>query len=133
MEGFDAFVRSSLRTGLVVLLFALRLPLAAQEPTHISYPWMVPGDFKERLLMSDLVIAATIRSTSRIGLESVDGIELAALRTECDVDRVFKGQPTEHVRFTWFSYAPPPKYSGGVVGSMPPIASFRTGTRYLST
>jgi hypothetical protein len=132
MEGFEAFVRCSLhlRTGLVLLL-ALRLPLAAQEPTHISYPWVVPGDFKERLLMSDLVIAATMRSTSRIGLQSVDGIELTALRAECDVDRVFKGQATDHVRFTWFSFAPPPKDSGGVVGSTPPIASFRSGTRYL--
>ena len=77
------------------------------------------------------MIAATIRSTSRIGLQSVDGIDLTALRAECDVDRVFKGQPTEHVRFTWFSFAPPPKDSGGVVGSISPIASFRSGTRYL--
>lgn len=81
--------------------------------------------------MSDLVVAATIRSTSRIGLQSVDGIELTALRAECDVDRVFKGKPTEHVGFTWFSFAPPPKDSGGVVGSTPPISSFRSGTRYL--
>jgi hypothetical protein len=82
--------------------------------------------------MSDLVIAATIRSTSRIGPQSVDGIELTAMRAECDVDRVFKGQPAEHVRLTWFSFAPPPKDSGGVVGSMPPISSFRSGTRYLN-
>jgi len=81
--------------------------------------------------MSDRVIAGTIRSTSRVGLQSVDGIELTALRAECDVDRVFKGPPTEHVGFTWFSFAPPPNDSGGVVGSTPPISSFRSGTHYL--
>ena len=81
--------------------------------------------------MSDLVIAGTIRSTFRIRLQTVDGIELTALRAECDVDRVFKGQRTEHVGFTWYALAPPPKNSGGVVGSTPPISSFRSGTRYL--
>jgi len=133
MCGFDVFARCSLGflLGLVVLLLAMSLSLSAQEPTHIFYPWLVPGDFKERISMSDRVIAATVRSTHPIGVDSVDGIELTALRAECDVDRVFKGPPAHHLVFTWFSFAPPPKNSGGVIGSTPPISSFRVGTRYL--
>ena len=131
--GLDAFGRCSqgLRTGLVVLLLALQLPLAAQKPTHTFYPWLLPGDFKERISMSDRVIAATVRSTSPVGVQSVDGIKLMALHAECDVDRVFKGPPADHLIFTWFSFAPPPKNSGGVIGSTLPISSFRSGTRYL--
>ncbi len=43
-----------------------------------TLPWVFPGDFRERLRMSDLVVAGTIERTSADAVRTVDGVEVAA-------------------------------------------------------
>jgi hypothetical protein len=95
-----------------------------------SLPWIFPGDFRERLRISDLVISGTIENTSAaLGVQIVDHTELAGNVARVRVDRVFQGARIEELRFTWFQYHA--MTEGGIIYSGPPLADFRPHKRYL--
>lgn len=106
-------------------------PAAILVPqSSTSRPWIVPGNFRERVRMSDLVVSGIIEDTSPNGVQIVDRIELSASTAHVRVDRVFQGDSTQKVRFTWFTLQCPT--SGGVfVYSGPPVACFQPQKRYL--
>lgn len=102
------------------------LPASAQ----VRVPWTFPGDFRDRLQISDLVVSGTIEDKSTNGVQTVDHIELLGNVAHLRVDRVFHGSARGEVPFLWYRlYAPPT--GGGVVGSLPPVANFRPHERYL--
>jgi hypothetical protein len=92
-------------------------------------PWIFPGDFRERLRISDLVVSGTIEDTSELGLRNVDHIELDGNVARIRVDSVFEGSNVEELQFTWFKYHATTE--GGMVYSGPPLADFRRHKRYL--
>src|SRR5215469_152628 len=102
------------------------LPASAQ----VRIPWTFPGDFRERLQISDLVVSGTIENKSTTGVQTVDHIELVDNVARVRVDRVFRGRATGRVQFVWYELYVPSK-GAGVVGSMPPTANFRPHERYL--
>jgi hypothetical protein len=103
--------------------------LAPQAST--SLPWAFPGDFRERLRMSDLVVSGAIEGTIREGSRRVDGTEVTTNVAHVRVDRVFQGKATGGMlRFTWFSLYMVTT-GGGFAYSGPPLADFRPGKRYL--
>jgi hypothetical protein len=116
----------------IVSLTTTILLLAAMFVPHVStaYPWVYPGDFRERLRMSDLVVSGIVMDTSPAGTRVVDGTEVTANVAHLRIDRVFQGEaPGEEVQFTWFSmYIATGR---GFVYSGPPLASFRPAKRYL--
>lgn len=93
-----------------------------------SVPWTFPGDFRERLRISDLVVSGTIEDTSAVGVEIVDRTELTGNVARVRVDRVFQGRTAEKLQFTWFTHH---ITTGGFVYSGPPLANFWTHKRYL--
>lgn len=89
----------------------------------------MPGDFRQRLRVSDLVVSGIVKSSSPRGVQSVDGTELAANIAHLRVDRVFQGKTREELQFTWFTIHV--KGAGGFAYSGPPLANFRPRERYL--
>jgi hypothetical protein len=93
--------------------------------------WVFPGDFRERLRMSALVVAGTIERTSADGVRSVDGVEGAANIARLRIDRVLQGNARgESLRFAWFGLHMATEGTGFAY-SRPPVADFRPGKRYL--
>ena len=101
--------------------------VATQSST--SLPWVFPGDFRERLRISDLVVSGIIEDTSALGVQIVDHTELAGNVARVRIDRVFQGSRVEELQFTWFRYHT--TTMGGMVYSGPPLADFRPHQRYL--
>lgn len=99
-------------------------------PAQIRMPWTFPGDFRDRLRISDLVVSGTIEHTSTTGVQTVDHVELIGNLARVRVDRVFQGSASGEVSFVWYGLYLPPT-GGGVVGSLPPTANFRPHERYL--
>ena len=97
-----------------------------------SLPWVMPGDFLQRLRISNLVVSGTVESSSPRGVQTVDGTKLTVNTTRLRVDRVFQGKTREELEFTWFTFfvgdAGKP---GGFAYSGPPLADFRPRKRYL--
>jgi hypothetical protein len=106
----------------------LWMMLSAQG--SVSLPWVYPGDFRDRLRMSDLVISGTIDRTSVAGVRKEDGIEVTANIATVRIDRVFLGNAgQERLSFSWFT--PHSTRGMGFVYSGPPVAQFRPGARCL--
>jgi hypothetical protein len=99
-------------------------------PAQLRLPWTFPGDFRDRLRISDLVVSGTIEETSAIGVQTVDHIELVENVARVRVDRVFQGSASGEVQFVWYGLYVSPT-SEGVVSSLPPPANFRRHERYL--
>lgn len=99
-------------------------------PAQLRMPWTFPGDFRDRLRISDLVVSGTIEQTSATGVQTVDHVELVGNVARVRVDRVFQGSASGEVSFAWYRLYVPPT-GGGVVGSLPPTANFRPHERYL--
>ena len=110
-----------------VCLVSIVLPAMAQ----VRMPWIHPGNFGGRLSISDAVVSGTIEDTSEIGVQTFDHIELLANVARVQVDRIFQGSTGAHLQFVWYKLYVPPASSGGVVGSLPPVANFRAHERYL--
>ena len=105
----------------------LAMMFATQSST--SLPWIFPGDFRERLRISDLVVSGTVEDTSALGLQTVDHIELAGQVARIRIERVFQGSCVEELRLTWFKYHATTE--AGTIYSGPPFAEFRPHKRYL--
>jgi|GraSoiStandDraft_24_1057298.scaffolds.fasta_scaffold95590_1 hypothetical protein len=87
-------------------------------------PWVYPGDFNERLIVS-----GTIASTARGNTRTVDGVEVTANEAKIKIDRIFKGEAkSATMQFLWFS---PASASGFLIYSGPPLADFKPSVRYL--
>jgi hypothetical protein len=115
--------------GHVIYLQDARLLYPVPLPeSSTPRPWIFPGDFRERLRMSDLVVSGTIEDTSPIGVQIVDRIELAASTARIRVDRVFQGESIQNLRFKWFTLQC--STSGGFY-SGPRPACFQPQKRYL--
>ena len=117
----------------IVNLIGATLLLAAMVAAQVSasLPWVFPGDFRERLRMSGLVVSGTIEETIQAGRHTVDGTKVMANVARLRVDRVFQGNAEgNEVRFTWFTL----RWETGGKGfaySGPPLADLRPGKRYL--
>lgn len=97
---------------------------------QVRYPWVYPGDFRERVRQADLVASGTIRSTAPGSTRVVDGVDLTSNQASIAVDRIFKGQASDRtMHFLWFS--PAPVEGGGVLYSGPPLAKFVSGQRLM--
>jgi len=120
------------RVFLRLVCIALLTAKAVQPATaQVQYPWVYPGDFRERVRQADLVASGTIRSTVPSSTRVVDGVDLTGNSASIEVDRIFKGQESDRtVHFLWFS--PAPVEGGGVIYSGPPLARFVAGRRYLA-
>jgi hypothetical protein len=115
----------SLRTAALLLATMLAPQVSA------SLPWTIPGDFRERLRMSGLVVSGTIEETFRAGTRTVDGTEVTANAASVRVDQVFQGNAAgEKLRFDSFTM-PMPTTGRGFIYSGLPLADFRPGKRYL--
>lgn len=97
---------------------------------QVRVPWTFPGDFRDRLQISALVVSGTIEDSSTTGVQTIDHIDLIRNAAHFRVDRVFQGSARGEVSFLWYRLYAPPK-GGGVVGSLPPVANFRPHERYL--
>jgi hypothetical protein len=96
-----------------------------------SLPWVFPGDIRDRLRMSDLVVTGKIEDTLETGIRTVDGTVVAAHIAQVRLDRVFQGNAAgEKLQFAWFSLHAATA-GGGFAYSGPPLADFRPGKRYL--
>lgn len=116
---------------IAAILFQLLLILCSTASPQVStaYPWVFPGDFRERLRMSDVVVSGIVIHTSRAGTRTVNGTEVTSNIARVRVDRVFQGAASAgELPFTWFS---PHSEKGGVIYSGPPLAAFDPGKRYL--
>jgi hypothetical protein len=89
----------------------------------------MPGDFVERLRISDLVVSGTVESSMPHEVQIVDGEMLNAHTSILRVDRVFKGEARKQLQFSWFTI----RWDGtsGYGYSGPPLASFQPRHRYL--
>jgi hypothetical protein len=94
-----------------------------------ALPWVFPGDFGERIRLSDLVISGTVEETSEAGPEFVSGIELVANTAHVRVDRIFEGYSSSELQFKWFRLWSPA--GEGMLYSGPPVANFKPHERYL--
>lgn len=74
--------------------------LATMLIPHNSLPRTMPGDFLQRLRISDVVVSGTVETLSRAGVQTVDGVKLTATTARLRVDRVFQGEAEEELRFT---------------------------------
>jgi len=110
----------------IACLVSMLLPVSAQ----LRLPWTFPGDFRDRLRISDLVVTGTIEETSAIGVQTVDHIELVGNVARARIDRIFQGSASGEVQFVWHRLNVSPT-GGGVVASIPPTANFRPHERYL--
>ena len=113
----------------MTLILSSACLLASMLIPQNHFPWTMPGDFRERLHISDVVVSGTVESLSPAGVETVDGEKLTATTARLRVDRVFQGEAEEQIRFTWFTFHM--EGSGGWAYSGPPIADFRSHKRYL--
>lgn len=96
----------------------------------MRYPWIYPGNFNQRIRDADVVISGIIVSTARENTQILDGVEVMVNHANIRIDRVFKGYVKPGVlAFRWFS--PAPMSGSGVIASLPPLAHFRRGDRYL--
>jgi hypothetical protein len=112
-----------------VIRVAFVLVLLFTPPALGSVPWVFPGNFRQRLRISDLVVSGVIEKTTPRGIQIVDGTKLIANVARMRIDRLFQGNITGRLQFTWFTL-----YIGaatGVVYSGPPLANFRPRNRYL--
>lgn len=106
----------------------LAMMFLAQGPVRL--PWVYPGDFRDRLRMSDLVVSGTIEWTSLEEIRKVDGVEVTGNVAILRIDRVFQGNaPEERLPFSWFT--PHSARGMGYVWDGPPLANFCAGKRYL--
>jgi hypothetical protein len=114
--------------AITFVIFALS-QLASGQSTH--YPWVFPGDFRERLRMSDIVLSGIIIHTSQAGTRTVNDTEVTSNIAHVRVDRIFQGTASiEELQFAWFS----PHFEMGKQGAIysgPPLAAFEPGKRYL--
>jgi hypothetical protein len=94
-----------------------------------NLPWVFPGDFRERMRISDLVISGVIEQSSEAGAEFVDRTELVANIAQVRIDRVFQGHCSRQLQFKWFRLWSPA--GEGMLYSGPPVSNFRTQQRYL--
>jgi len=124
-QNFGVYTRIRTMAAALCLVWVL-LSVSAQ----VQMPWTFPGDFRDRLQISDLVVSGIIEDTSATGVQTVDQIKLVANVAHVRVDRVLQGRAKGRVQFVWYGLYVPSK-SGGVVGSMPPAANFRPHERYL--
>jgi hypothetical protein len=115
----------------VVYPLGTTLLVAAMAAAQGSLPWVFPGDFRERLRISDLVVSGTIEETVQAGSRIVGGTKVTANVARLRVDRVFEGSaPGRELRITWFTLYW--EMTGkGFAYSGPPLADFRPGKRYL--
>ena len=121
-----------MKTVLLPLLFVSLLTAEMVQPAaaQVKYPWVYPGNFRERVTQADLVVSGTIVSTVPSGPRVVDQVELTSNQASIEVDRVFKGQASDRTtHFVWFS--PAPIKGGGVIYSGPPLAKFVAGQRFM--
>src|SRR5438270_5193748 len=70
---------------------ACLLAMMLVSHSSTSLPWIFPGDFRERLRISDLVVSRTIEDTSALGVQNVDHTELAGNVAHLRIGRVFRG------------------------------------------
>jgi len=114
----------------LVLLASFTVEAIQPFNAQVQYPWVYPGDFRERVRQADLVASGTIRSTVPSSTRVVDGVDLTSNSASIEVDRIFKGQASGRtVHFLWFS--PAPAEGGGVIYSGPPLANFVAGQRLM--
>lgn len=81
--------------------------------------------------MADLVVSGSVESTTPNGTRAVNGIDLDANIARLHADRIFKGNFTSDVQFTWFTFHVQVNGSGGFAYAGPPLANFVPGKRYL--
>ena len=121
-----------MKTALLQLLLVSLLTAGTLQPAaaQVRYPWVYPGNFRERVMQADLVVSGTIVSTVPSGTRVVDGIHLTSNHASIEVDRIFKGQAHDRtIDFVWFS--PTPMQRRGVISSGPPLAKFVAGQRLM--
>ena len=110
----------------------LSLTAGTSQPGNaqsVRYPWIYPGNFNQRISNADVVISGAIVSTAPGHIRTLDGVQVLSNQAKIRIDRVFKGYVKPGVLpFRWFSPAP---VSGGVIASLPPLARFRNGERYV--
>ena len=94
-----------------------------------SFPWTMPGNFLQRLQISDAVVSGTVESLSPTGVQTVDGVRLTATTARLRVDRVFQGEAKGEIQFMRFTLHA--EGAGGYAYSGPPLADFRPHKRYL--
>ena len=113
------------------LVLAALFTLGPVRPfnAQIRYPWVYPGDFRERVRQSDLVVSGTVLDTVSGTTRVVDAVKLTSNQAHIEIDRIFKGQASERrLHFLWYSPAP---VEGGVIYSGPPLANFVAGRRLM--
>jgi hypothetical protein len=116
--------------GSYALALLVAATLAPQGSTRL--PWVFPGDFRDRLRMSDLVVSGTILGTAQGEVRTVDGADAMAHVATIRIDRVFQGNAVgRQLRFTWFSLYMQAEKGSGFAYSGPPLADFHSGKRYL--
>jgi hypothetical protein len=113
----------------MMLVFSSACLLATMLIPQNSLPWKMPGNFLQRLHISDFVVSGTVESLSPAGAETVDDVKLTATTSRLRVDRVFQGEAEEEIQFTWFKLYT--EGEGGYAYSGPPLADFRPRKRYL--
>jgi hypothetical protein len=94
-----------------------------------SVPWTMPGNFIDRLRISDLVVSGIVESSVPRGVLIINGETLNANTARLRVDRVFQGETAKELQFSWFTIHW--DGAGGYGYSGPPLANFQTGKRYL--
>lgn len=92
-------------------------------------PWTMPANFIDRLRISDLVVSGIVESSSPREVQIVNGEILNANTARLRVDRVFQGNTTEELQFSWFTTHW--DGAGGYAYSGPPPANFQPRKRYL--
>jgi|SRR5690348_10742579 len=101
----------------------------AQTNASKAIPWAMPGNFLDRLRISDLVVAGTVEYSAPSGAQTVHAELLDTNIARLRVDTIFRGKAERSLDFTWFSLHVDPLR--GIAYAGPPIASFRAGKRYL--
>jgi hypothetical protein len=131
MKGGNHVKLATLLMTAAVILYPQEVSHTTESPqVSTAYPWVFPGDFRERLRMSDVVVSGIVIYTSRAGTRTVNSTEVTSNIARVRVDRVFQGTPSaEELQFTWFS--PHSVKGGGFLYSGPPLAAFDQEKRYL--
>src|SRR5579872_3867726 len=124
-------VRSSMikliAVGVIVFGFFMT-PVSTSQASN-SLPWTMPGDFVQRLVISDLVVSGFVESTLPSETRTINGIKIDANNAHFRVDRVFQGEFKHNLQFTWFALHMDPTESTAYAG--PPLSAFQSGKRYL--
>jgi hypothetical protein len=113
--------------GVIVFGF-FTIPMLMSQASN-SLPWTMPGNFVQRLLISDLVVSGFVESTLPSEMRTINGIKIDANSAHFRVDRLFQGEPNDNFKFTWFSLHMDGAESTAYAG--PRLASFQSGKRYL--